>query len=114
MGKLSLKKRGMSIFHWCSIGTISIQWRRILHWNFLLMPISTEALKQDLDQLNHSQLQKVADFIDFLKFRDQRRRVVLDPTQLAAMFAEFAEEDRALAEAGMSDYAAMLHQEDHL
>jgi hypothetical protein len=78
------------------------------------MPISTEALKQDLDQLNHSQLQKVADFIDFLKFRDQRRRVVLDPTQLAAMFAEFAEEDRALAEAGMSDYAAMLHQEDHL
>jgi hypothetical protein len=78
------------------------------------MPISTEALKQDLDQLNHSQLQKVADFIDFLKFRDQRRRVVLDPTQLAAMFAEFAEEDRALVEAGMSDYAAMLHQEDHL
>lgn len=78
------------------------------------MPISTEALKQDLDQLNHSQLQKVADFIDFLKFRDQRRRVVLDPTQLAAMFAEFAEEDRALAEAGMSDYVAMLHQEDHL
>jgi hypothetical protein len=78
------------------------------------MPISTEALKQDLDQLNHSQLQKVADFIDFLKFCDQSRRVVLDPTQLAAMFAEFAEEDRALAEAGMSDYAAMLHQEDHL
>jgi hypothetical protein len=78
------------------------------------MPISTEALKQDLDQLNHSQLQKVADFIDFLKFRDQRRRVVLDPIQLAVMFAEFAEEDRALAEAGMSDYAAMLHQEDHL
>ncbi len=78
------------------------------------MPISTEALKQDLDQLNHSQLQKVADFIDFLKFRDQRRRVVLDPTQLSALFAEFAEEDRALAEAGMSDYAAMLHQEDHI
>lgn len=78
------------------------------------MPISTEALKQDLDQLNHSQLQKVADFIDFLKFRDQRRRVVLDSTQLAAMFVEFAEEDRALAEAGMSDYVAMLHQEDHL
>jgi hypothetical protein len=78
------------------------------------MLISTEALKQDLDQLNHSQLQKVADFIDFLKFRDQRRRFVLDPTQLAAMFDEFAEEDRALAKAGMSDFAAMLHHEDHL
>jgi hypothetical protein len=77
------------------------------------MPISTEALKQDLDQLTHDQLQQVADFIAFLKFRNQRhRRVILNPTQLAALFTEFADEDRALAEAGMSDYAAMLHQED--
>jgi hypothetical protein len=60
------------------------------------MPVSTEALKQDLDQLT----------------RDQHRRVVLDPTQLADLFTEFADEDRALAEAGMSDYAAMLYQED--
>jgi hypothetical protein len=79
------------------------------------MPISTEALKQDLDQLNHDQLQKVSDYIDFLKFRDrQHRRVVLDPVQLANMFAEFAEEDRALAEVGMNDYASMLVQEDQL
>jgi hypothetical protein len=79
------------------------------------MPISTEALKQDLDQLNHDQLQKVSDYIDFLKFRDrQHRRVALDAVQLATMFAEFAEEDRALAEAGMGDYAAMLAQEDQL
>jgi hypothetical protein len=79
------------------------------------MPITTEALKQDLDQLNHDQLQKVSEYIDFLKFRDrQHRRVVLDPVQLATMFAEFAEEDRALAEVGMGDYAAMLTQEDQL
>jgi hypothetical protein len=79
------------------------------------MPISTEALKQDLDQLNHDQLQKVSDYIDFLKFSDhQHCRVVLDPVQLANMFAEFAEEDRALAEVGMGDYAAMLAQEDKL
>jgi hypothetical protein len=76
------------------------------------MPVSTEALKQDLDQLTRDQLQQVADFIAFLKFRDQHRRAILDPTQLAALFSEFADEDRALAEAGMSDYAAMLHQED--
>jgi hypothetical protein len=35
------------------------------------MPISSEALKQDLDRLTNEQLLQVADFIDFLKFRDQ-------------------------------------------
>ncbi|KAM3091591.1 hypothetical protein ACKFKG_25320 [Phormidesmis sp. 146-35] len=77
------------------------------------MTITTEALKQDLDQLTPEQLQQVADFIAFLKFRDQRhRQAILDPKQLAALFTEFSDEDRALAEAGMNDYAAMLSQED--
>ncbi|NJL47079.1 MAG: hypothetical protein HC929_05695 [Leptolyngbyaceae cyanobacterium SM2_5_2] len=76
------------------------------------MSISTESIKQDLEELTRVQLQQVADFIAFLKFRDQDRRVTLDPTQLATLFAEFADEDRALAEAGMNDYAAILHQED--
>lgn len=80
---------------------------------FLPMPINAEAIKQDLDRLTDNQLQEVADFIAFLKFRNQRRHpVVLEPMQLANLFAEFADEDRALAEAGMSDYAVMLHQED--
>ena len=80
---------------------------------FLPMPVSTEALKQDLDRLTHNQLQQVADFIAFLKFRNQRRhRVVIDPMQLADLCTEFADEDRTFAEAGMNDYAAMLHQED--
>ena len=60
------------------------------------------------------QLQQVANFIAFLKFQDKRRRVVLDPNQLASLATEFVEEDRALSEEGMSDYAAMLHQEDPL
>lgn len=76
------------------------------------MPISTEALKQALDQLTHTQLQQVADFIAFLKFRDQHRRIILDSAQLAAFFTEFADEDRALAETGIDDYARMLQQED--
>jgi hypothetical protein len=80
---------------------------------FLPMPVSTEALKQDLDRLSHNQLQQVADFIAFLKFRNQRRhRIVIDPRQLADMLAEFADEDRALAEAGMNDYVLMLDRED--
>jgi hypothetical protein len=80
---------------------------------FLSMPVSTEALKQDLDRLSHNQLQQVADFIAFLKFRDRHHpQIVIDPTHLADLFTEFADEDRALAEAGMNDYAVMLHQED--
>jgi hypothetical protein len=70
------------------------------------MAVSTEALKQDLDRLTHDQLQQVADFIAFLKFSNQHHhRVVLDPIQLSALFTEFANEDRAFAEAGMNDYA---------
>ena len=73
------------------------------------MPVSTETLKQDLDRLTHDQLQQVADFIAFLEFRNQRQhRVVLDPTQLSRLFTEFADENRAFAEEGMSDYAMML------
>jgi hypothetical protein len=75
------------------------------------MSISSEALKQDIERLNREQLQQVAEFIAFLKFRDKRRRVVLDPSGLASL-ATFAEEDRVLAEVGMSDYAAILTQED--
>ncbi len=76
------------------------------------MLVTSEALKQDLDQLTTEQLQQVADFIAFLKFRDKRRRIVLDPAKLASLTTEFAEEDRSLAEAGMSDYAVMLAKED--
>jgi hypothetical protein len=76
------------------------------------MPISSKDIKQDLDRLTNDQLQQVADFIAFLKFQDKRRRIVLDPAQLASLATEFDEEDRAFAELGMSDYAAMLTQED--
>ncbi len=85
---------------------------------FPSMPISVETLKQDLDQLTPAQLQQVADFIAFLKFRDQlhdqprRQRVALDPTELANLFAEFAAADRALAETGLNDGTPMQHQED--
>ncbi len=76
------------------------------------MPISSEALKQDIDRLTKEQLQQVADFVAFLKFRDKRRCVAIDPAGLASLATEFAEEDHFLAEVGMSDYAAILTQED--
>lgn len=76
------------------------------------MPITSETLKQDLDRLTDEQLQQVADFIAFLKFQDKRRRVVLDPDRLTSLATEFAEENRLLAEAGMSDYVTLLDRED--
>ncbi len=78
------------------------------------MAISTEAIKQDLDLLTSEQLQQIVDFIAFLRFRDKRRRMDLDPQQLALLATEFAQEDSALAEEGMDDYMAMLAQEDQL
>jgi hypothetical protein len=81
-------------------------------FDLIVMPVTREALKQDLDHLTSEQLQQVADFIAFLKFQDKRHRIALDPAQLASLATEFAEEDRMLAETGMSDYAVMLAQED--
>jgi hypothetical protein len=76
------------------------------------MSLTSETIKQDIDQLTTEQLQQVADFIAFLKFRSKRARIVLDPVQLASLGTEFAEEDHSLAEAGMTDYAVMLSRED--
>ncbi len=77
-----------------------------------MMLTNSEIVKQDIDRLTNEQLQQVANFIAFLKYRSKRdRRLILDPSQLIAL-TEFAQEDRALAEAGINDYAAILRQED--
>ena len=74
------------------------------------MTITSETIKQDLDRLSDEQLRAVADFIAFLKFRDQRHRVNLNASQLASLATEFAEEDRTLAEAGMDDYVGSISE----
>jgi hypothetical protein len=68
------------------------------------MSIASETLKQDIDKLDRDRLQQVADFIAFVKFRDKRHRLTLDPTKMASLFAEFADEDRSIAESGIGDY----------
>jgi hypothetical protein len=74
--------------------------------------ISRDKVKQEVDRLNAAQLKQVADFIAFLKFRDRNLDWAIDENQLAALYAEFAEDDRELAEAGMNEYAELLKQED--
>ena len=72
-----------------------------------------EQVKDDLERLDEGGLREVADFMAFLQFRSRRQSVPdWDEAKIAALYAEFAEEDRALAEAGMADYAAGLVRED--
>ena len=72
-----------------------------------------EQVKDDLERLDEGGLREVADFMAFLQFRSRRQSVSdWDEAKIAALYAEFAEEDHALAEAGMADYAIGLVRED--
>ena len=70
-------------------------------------------IQQDLEKLNEEQLKQVFKFIAFLKFRARLVTIpTIDETNLAALYSEFAEEDRQLAELGISEYAELLKHED--
>lgn len=72
-----------------------------------------EQVAQELDNLSEAELKQVAEYVTFLKFRSRIKPVsVIDEKQIAVVYAEFAEEDRKLAEEGMSDYAEGLRKED--
>jgi hypothetical protein len=72
-----------------------------------------EQVAHELDSLSENELKQVAEYVAFLKFRARINWMpALDETQLAALYSEFADEDRKLAEAGISDYAEGLVKED--
>ncbi|MEH2310338.1 MAG: hypothetical protein V7K35_02655 [Nostoc sp.] len=71
-----------------------------------------EFLSLELDKLNEEQLKQVSDFIAFLKFRSRNISWQIDKNKMAALYSEFAQEDRQLAEAGLDEYAKLLTQED--
>jgi hypothetical protein len=71
-----------------------------------------ELLSLELDKLNEEQLKQVSDFIAFLKFRSKNISWQINKNKMAALYSEFAEEDRQLAEAGLDEYAELLTQED--
>jgi hypothetical protein len=51
--------------------------------------------------------------VAFLRFRARVTPLpLIDTTQLATLYAEFANEDRALAEEGLEEYRVHLHGED--
>ncbi len=72
-----------------------------------------EYVVQELATLDEIQLQQVAEYLAFLKFQARiHTRPHFDDTQIAALYAEFAEEDRCLAEEGMAEYNVSLLAED--
>jgi hypothetical protein len=72
-----------------------------------------EQVTRELDNLSEAELKQVAEYVAFLKFRTRLNQIsTLDEAQLSALYSEFADEDRRLAEEGMSDYAKGLAKED--
>ncbi len=68
-----------------------------------------EYVAHEVETLGEKELQAVAEYVSFLKFRS---RASLDEARLASLYSEFEQEDRELAESGMKDYAQALAQED--
>jgi hypothetical protein len=76
--------------------------------------MSVPELVQELESLDETELQEVALYVAFLKFRAWRvmAQPLPDASKLARLYAEFADEDRQLAEVDMNEYAALLQAED--
>ena len=72
-----------------------------------------EKVVTTLAELNDSQMQMVVEFLEFLKFRERHKlETQFDDVELEALYAEFADEDRELAEIGLAEYSANLERED--
>jgi hypothetical protein len=71
-----------------------------------------EQVLEEIKALSEAEIKDVAEYLAFLKYRSQGRPRVVDESQLAALYAEFAAEDNDLAEEGVTDYAEGLVKED--
>ena len=72
-----------------------------------------EVVTQALESLSEAELRQVVEYVTFLRFRARLRSApLLDDARIAALYAHAAEEDRALAEEGMSEYQSGLLAED--
>jgi hypothetical protein len=60
-----------------------------------MQTVTKETLKQEIYRLNDQQLQELADFIASLKFQSKLSQPKLDLNQIAHLYQEFADEDKA-------------------
>lgn len=72
-----------------------------------------EQITRELNQLSPDELEQIAQYLAFLKYQSRFKSTkASDESQLAALYAEFAEEDQQLAEEGMTEYVGTLTRED--
>jgi hypothetical protein len=72
-----------------------------------------EQIVQELNALSQAELEEIAQYLAFIKYQSKVKSApTSDEAKMAALYAEFAEEDRKLAEEGISDYAGALMRED--
>ena len=77
------------------------------------MVITREKVSSEITNLNEFQLRQVAEFLDFLKFKEKSKRPrQFDESEIAKLYQEFEAEDRELAETDLADYARNLNFED--
>jgi hypothetical protein len=78
-----------------------------------MIMITKKEIVQRVDRLSQSELEQLAQYLGFIRYQSQIRNIPsFNEDQLAALYSESAEEDRDLAEEGLSDYAPALAQED--
>ena len=72
-----------------------------------------EYVTRTLTEFNDQELELIAEYLAFLKFRARgRTKPQFDAQKLESLYAEFAAEDHFLAEAGIEDYQLSLEAED--
>lgn len=71
-----------------------------------------ERVALELDTLSEAELNQVAEYVAFLRFRARIATPPRDDAHLRALYAEAAAEDRTLAEEGMAEYHRVLDDED--
>lgn len=71
-----------------------------------------EEVARQLESFSEAELYEVVQYLAFLRYKSKITPRDYDEQQLATLYGEFAEEDRALAEEGITDYASALTTED--
>jgi len=71
-----------------------------------------EQVTQAIKSLSEGELLRVAEFLDYLKYRERMNTIsIIDSTHMAELYAEFGDEDRSIAEEGMDGYIEGLKKE---
>lgn len=72
-----------------------------------------EKVVEELKSFSEEELKELAAYMTFLKFRSRAKFIsAMNEEEIAQLYAEVGNEDRAMAEEGISDYHAGLNRED--